>query len=184
MLLHVPLVLILFIEMGSEGMAFFCMTAAKSASAPLLITLINDLRAESIAQDSLMGQLLKAAGWVTTVSSSALTQARQLSPDIVPRSSVIHDGLESQGFTLTPLPTNSPRLLCLGRLVHQKGIDIAMRAFTTVVQRFSHARLVVVGDGIERAVLQQQAEQLGVARAVEFVGWIAPERVPAIIGTS
>jgi len=169
---------------GVGGDGYFCMTAAKSSPAPLLITLINDLRAQSITQDTLIGKLLNAADWVTTVSSSALTQARQLVPDIVPRSSVIHNGLDGDGFTPTPLPIDSPRLLCLGRLVHQKGIDVALSAFTTVVRHFPDVRLVVVGDGIERITLQQQAEQLGIARAVEFVGWIAPERVPAIIGTA
>jgi glycogen(starch) synthase len=169
---------------GVGGDGFFCMTAAKSAPAPLLITLINDLHAQSITRDTLMGQLLNAADWVTTVSLSGLTQVRQLVPDTVRRSSVIHNGLDGGDFRPSPLPIISPRLLCLGRLVHQKGIDIALKALKNVVQHFPQARLVVVGDGTERVALQQQAEQLGIARSVEFVGWIAPEQVPTIIGSA
>jgi glycogen(starch) synthase len=107
-----------------------------------------------------------------------------LVPKIVPRSSVIHNGIEGNSFVPTGMPTHSPRLLCLGRLHYQKGIDVALRAFTKVVPHFSNARLVIAGDGNERLALQKQTEQLGLSRAVEFTGWIAPDRVPTMIGSA
>ena len=163
---------------------FFALTAAKGISVPFLVTLINDLRMQSLSQDTLHGNLLKTADWVNTVSQAALTQLRQVLPDIITRSSVIHNGIDGEVFVPKPLPTDCPRLLCLGRLHYQKGIDIALRAFATVLRHVPHARLIVAGDGHERTALQRQTEQLGLTKAVEFVGWIAPEQVPAIIGSA
>jgi glycogen synthase len=169
---------------GVGADSFFALKAAKAASLPLLVTLINELRIHSLSQDSLHGNLLQRADWVNSVSRAALTQVRKLVPKIVPRSSVIHNGIEGNSFVPTAMPTHSPRLLCLGRLHYQKGIDVALRAFTNVVQHFSNARLIIAGDGHERPALQKQTEQLGLSRAVEFTGWIAPDRVPTMIGSA
>jgi len=163
--------------------SFFALAAAKAASVPLLVTLINKLGIHSLSQDSLHGNLLQRADWVNSVSQATLIQLRQLLPEVKSRSSVIHNGIDGTAFVPTPLPTDHPRLLCLGRLHYQKGVDIALRAFKKVVQHFSNARLVIAGDGHERRALEQQAEQLGLSRAVEFTGWVPPKRVPAIIGS-
>jgi glycogen(starch) synthase len=163
---------------------FFALTAAKAVSVPFLVTLINDLRTQSLSRDTLYGNLLQTADWVNTVSQAALTQLQQLLPDVIPRSSVIHNGIDGKGFVPKPLPTEYPRLLFLGRLHYQKGVDIALRAFAAVLRHVPHARLIVAGDGHERAALQRQTEQLGLTQAVDFLGWIAPEQVPAIIGSA
>jgi glycogen(starch) synthase len=44
--------------------------------------------------------------------------------------------------------------------------------------------LIIAGDGALRAELQQQAADLGIASAVDFLGWVPPENVPALINTS
>lgn len=163
---------------------FFALTAAKAVSVPFLVTLINDLRTQSMSQDTLHGNLLKTADWVNTVSQAALTQLRQLLPDVIPRSSVIHNGIDGKVFVREPSPTDYPRLLCLGRLHYQKGVDIALRAFAAVLRHNPQTRLIVAGDGPERTSLQRQTEQLGLAQSVEFLGWIAPEQVPRIIGSA
>lgn len=163
---------------------FFALTAAKAVSVPFLVTLINDLRTQSLSQDTLHGNLLKTADWVNTVSQAALTQIRQLLPEIISRSSVIHNGIDEKAFVPKPLPTDCPRLLCLGRLHYQKGVDIALKAFAAVLRHVPQTRLIVAGDGRERTALQRETEQLGLTQAVEFLGWIAPEQVPAIIGSA
>ena len=56
------------------------------------------------------------------------------------------------------LPEGVPLLLCVGRLVVQKGIDTAIRA----LPRIPEATLLVLGDGPGRAALQRLADELGV----------------------
>ena len=167
---------------GADGL--FCLTAAKAPPVPLVVTLINDLLTHSTRQDSLLGHLLRSADWVTTVSAAALVQTRALVPEIISRSTVIHSGLQDQGCVPPPLPTDVPRLLCLGRLVPQKGFDIALQALSTVVKRFSKTRLVIAGDGPERVALEQQAVQMGLAGAVDFLGWVPPDQIPAVLGSA
>src|SRR4029077_4031681 len=74
-----------------------------------------------------------------------------------------------------------PRLLCLGRLVAEKGFDSAMTAFALVRNRLPSARLVIAGDGPERSKLQQQTIELGLADSVEFVGSVPPETAAHLI---
>jgi glycogen synthase len=163
---------------------FFYFITANAHPAPLLVTLHNDLQHQSVERDTSLSRILRSADWVNSVSAAALTQARQLVPEITPRSSVIHNGLDVQSYTPTPLPTDAPRLLCLGRLATQKGFDLALTAFASIVERWPHARLVLAGDGHARPALEQQTAQLGLTHAVDFLGWVVPEKVPALINTA
>lgn len=58
----------------------------------------------------------------------------------------------------------------IGRLAHVKGLDIMLLAWAGIVTRHAAARLLIVGDGPERAELEQQAASLGVADSVIFAG--------------
>jgi glycogen synthase len=124
---------------------------------------------------------LHTSDWITACSASVLTHTRQLLPEITPRSSVIYNGLTAPAFDPQPISFDPPRLLCLGRLVIGKGFDLALAAFAKILHRFPSARLVIGGDGPERAKLQQQAIALGLVDSVEFVGSIPPEKVPHFI---
>jgi glycogen(starch) synthase len=160
-----------------------CLLTANAHPAPLLVTLTNDLRVFCDGRNSVLTRLLQSADWVSSVSAAALAQARQLVPDIVGRSSVVHNGVDDSVFSPTPLP-DIPRLLCLGRLVPQKGIDIALNALPSVLDRFPQTRLTIAGNGVERVALEEQAQRLGLADAVEFIGWVSPDHVPAVLGSA
>jgi GalNAc-alpha-(1->4)-GalNAc-alpha-(1->3)-diNAcBac-PP-undecaprenol alpha-1,4-N-acetyl-D-galactosaminyltransferase len=62
-------------------------------------------------------------------------------------------------------------ILAVGRLHAQKGFDVLLPAFATSRARHDGWRLVVLGEGPQRAALQRQAEQLGIADAVDFRGF-------------
>ena len=65
------------------------------------------------------------------------------------------------------------RLLTVGRLVPEKRVDLLVRAFAIARDRFATPqRLTVIGDGPERAALEQLAAALGVADLVDFAGSI------------
>lgn len=57
-----------------------------------------------------------------------------------------------------------------GRLVAEKGLDVLLRAWPEVLQQVPDAHLVLVGDGDQRATLEAQAQQLGMAARVTFAG--------------
>ena len=67
-----------------------------------------------------------------------------------------------------------PELLAVARLVHQKGLDLLIRAFASLRLPPSSAwRLVLVGDGPERKALAELAAREGVAERVRFEGFQA-----------
>ncbi len=70
------------------------------------------------------------------------------------------------GATPAALPGGQV-VLALGRLHHNKGFDVLIRAMAMV----PGAQLVIAGDGPERAALAAQAQAEGVAARVHMPGW-------------
>ncbi len=63
-----------------------------------------------------------------------------------------------------------PLLLTVGRLAPAKGYDVAIRGLAAAAAARAAPRLIVVGDGPERAALERIAHELGVQGRVRFVG--------------
>jgi glycogen(starch) synthase len=160
---------------------FFLLPTTPDPPAPLLVALHEEWpkQVESVAR-----QTLTSADWVVGVSEAILQRARQLAPEIVSRSSVIHNAVSEPVVRPEALPVRPPRLLCLGRLVREKGFDLALTALASVASRFDGLNLVISGDGPERLNLQWQAVNLGVDKLVEFTGWVAPGAVPELINNA
>jgi glycosyltransferase involved in cell wall biosynthesis len=64
-------------------------------------------------------------------------------------------------------PEEVPLLLGMGRLHTSKAHDISLRA----LQQLPDAYLWIAGDGPDEAILKSQAQDLGVADRVRFLGW-------------
>jgi glycosyltransferase involved in cell wall biosynthesis len=71
----------------------------------------------------------------------------------------------------------SPLFLGIGRLAAVKGFDDAIEALAPLRAAGHRARLVLAGDGPERARLEALAERLGVADQVEFRGALTQEQL-------
>lgn len=67
-------------------------------------------------------------------------------------------------------PASGAVVLAAGRMVREKGFDIALRAFARLEDQTT--RLVIVGEGPRRAELLALAEELGVAGRTEFPGYV------------
>jgi glycogen(starch) synthase len=153
---------------------------ARTQAAPTLVTLHG---AWVDGAGSLVAQTLRSADWVTGCSAAILDRGRSAVPAIASRSSVIHNGLDGPALPPAPPRFHPATLLCLGRLHAGKGIDVALTAFASIVQRFPGTRLVIAGDGPARADLERQASAQGLGRVVEFLGWVAPRDVLGLIDT-
>jgi glycosyltransferase involved in cell wall biosynthesis len=69
------------------------------------------------------------------------------------------------------LDAASPVVGVIGRLEPQKGHAYLLEAWPAVTREFPQARLLVVGDGSLRAVLERRAHDLRVAASVMFTGY-------------
>jgi phosphatidylinositol alpha-1,6-mannosyltransferase len=63
-------------------------------------------------------------------------------------------------------------ILTVTRLVARKGVDKVLEALPAIAGEFPDLVYVVVGDGPQRAALEQQAQALGLSRMVRFAGAI------------
>jgi glycosyltransferase involved in cell wall biosynthesis len=79
------------------------------------------------------------------------------------------------GLARQPASTASIlRLIFVGRLIPLKACDLALRASADLL-RTGRAQFTIVGDGPERARLENLARELGVDHAVTFTGWVTPD---------
>jgi glycosyltransferase involved in cell wall biosynthesis len=69
------------------------------------------------------------------------------------------------------------RMLFVGRIDKEKGLDFLVRALPAVLAGNPEARLSLVGDGTEVEALRALAAGLGVAHAVEFHGRVPHDEV-------
>ncbi len=173
---------VVHIHFSDPGVLFHLETAA-AHPAPFLVT-IQALPKHAVWLDTLLGRMLREADWVVAVSEAIMADLSTLAPEIAGRSSVIYNGIETPALAPAPRPLDAPRLVCLGRIVRDKGFDVALAAFAELAPRFPKARLVVAGDGPARPELEAQAQALGVADAVEFPGWVAPARVSELMNSA
>lgn len=91
---------------------------------------------------------------------------------------VMRNGVDLQRFRPTPPEAarqqlslrGGPLLLSVGHLVERKGHDLAVGAMPAVLAQHPQARLLVIGEGEERARLEAQIAALGIGAHVTLTG--------------
>ena len=111
---------------------------------------------------------LKRAAVVTGCSRYVLDDARRfgLGPD---EGVVVFNGVDLDEPTAATPPVGR-YVLGIGRLVENKGFDLLLRAYATVVDEFPDVRLVIAGDGLAAESLRALCTDLGIQGHVEFRG--------------
>lgn len=128
---------------------------------------------------------LQACAFAAAVSHFGRSQLlRLLPPDAWSKVRVVRCGLDA-GFLEhepPPIPT-SGRLVFVGRLSEQKGVEVLVEA-AAQVHRMNPARsfeIVLVGDGERRAALEARMSELGVRHCMKVTGWADADGVRAAL---
>jgi len=66
-------------------------------------------------------------------------------------------------------------VLFVGRLVYEKGFQLALEALPSVVEKVENVRFLVAGSGTHEAELKAQAQRLGLSEHGSFLGWIGDD---------
>src|SRR3954467_3752709 len=66
-------------------------------------------------------------------------------------------------------------VLLVGRLVYEKGFQLALDALPGLIRRLGNVRFIVAGSGTHEAQLKAQAKRLGLDAHGTFLGWIGDD---------
>lgn len=91
-----------------------------------------------------------------------------------------YNGVDLARFA-APRDDDGATILHVGRLVEKKGTATLLRAFAGARAAFPEAKLAIVGEGPLEGRLRRMAGALGVAGAVEFLGYQPPAAVAALM---
>ncbi|HEX9690833.1 MAG TPA: glycosyltransferase family 4 protein [Gemmatimonadales bacterium] len=99
---------------------------------------------------------------------------------------VIYPGVDAVAFTPGD-PTDrpgEPTFLYVGRLKRYKGVETALRAVALARDRGVLLRLLVAGQGGDRARLERLTARLALGDRVEFLGFVSEDRKRELLRTS
>ena len=121
-------------------------------------------------------QLLARADRVVVMSQAQRDALRALGT----RVRVVHNAVVTHadstiaraGTPLAGLPR--PRVACIGRLSHEKGVDILLHAVRLLADREIAFSVAVIGSGPEERALRSLAAELALEDRVHFTGAINP----------
>jgi glycosyltransferase involved in cell wall biosynthesis len=127
-----------------------------------------------------MRRALRRAARVIACASSLAARARALAPEAASRIAYVPNGVDLDRFAgqVAPFPHDRPYVLAVGRLAHQKGLDVLLDAWARLGAR--DVDLLLAGDGPERVTLEARAVALGIEGSVRFLGAADPEQLPAL----
>lgn len=66
-----------------------------------------------------------------------------------------------------------PVILMSGRLLHLKGFDLGIEAFSKVVKKFPQSQLIIIGTGPDEKNLILLAHQLNISKNITFTGGLS-----------
>lgn len=99
---------------------------------------------------------------------------------------VIRPAVDLARWPVRPLPADGPpwRLLAIGRLVPNKGLDDLVAAVAVLRDDGVDVTLDIVGDGPHRDALTLRIERTGLADAVTLLGRQTPDEVAAALAAT
>lgn len=126
--------------------------------------------------------VLHYATSIVTVSDRIKTDlGKWFGHNITKKCRTIHNGIDTNVFhpdkearyllrNRLAIHDEEAVLLSLGRITHEKGHHILIRAFGIIKQKMAATKLIIVGEGNNLVPLKELATALGLSREVIFTG--------------
>ncbi len=136
---------------------------------------------------------LRDAAFVVCISDYARSQMMALdSVESWEKLHVIHVGLPVEQFAPPEEhdeerkhdEESDPAVLCVGRLVPEKGQAVLLEAVALLAARGCEVAVTLAGEGPARAELERSAARLGIAARVMFVGAVGQEEIRALYASA
>ena len=168
---------LIHLNFGGLPVEFFHHETRSACNAPSLLTLHSSVEELDIREDSLLGKILNDSHHITTVSDSMKEDLLSKHPEFGSKTSRIYNGVPD---LFKPSASAKPchrDFLCIGRIVHEKGFDVAILALEKVLSEFPDATLTITGVGSGLQTLKALSEKLNVGGSITFTGRVEHEEV-------
>jgi len=153
---------------------------SKICHIPQIITTHGDIFSKD--EGPLLPFVLRYTDRIITVSHDLKRKLLGFCPLNVNNVQVIHNGIREEDvenqlidkvYAKDRLNLKADNFVIgsIGGLRKVKGYEFLLEAIAIVRKVFPNVKLVLVGDGPQRSLLQQKAEKLGVSDIVIFLGW-------------
>ncbi|MFN2119436.1 MAG: glycosyltransferase family 4 protein, partial [Anaerolineales bacterium] len=117
--------------------------------------------------------------WLSRLSVEVIACSAAMAADLLRQfgaaATVIPNGVDVQKYPVPRREWVSPRILSVGRVVHQKGLDLALKALADLQALDWSWR--IAGDGPQMPALKHTAISRNIANRVTFLGWQAGEQL-------
>ena len=128
-----------------------------------------------------LSEKIRRARGVVCISDFARSQLMALCDPVTwDRLHVVHCGIPIEQFTDSTDADRrhaEPTILCIGRLVPEKGEAILLQAVSLLARRGYEVNVIIAGEGPSRPALERIAEELGISSCVSFPGAVGQEEI-------
>ncbi len=123
-------------------------------------------------EDHYLDKKIAASAFTITVTDFNRRYLQDRIPaSAVERIRVLHNGIDLDCFSIDAhQQRDRNHILAVGRLVAKKGLDDLLSACAILKSQATPLRCTIVGDGPERASLENMCRELGLESEVKFVG--------------
>lgn len=166
---------------GTAGVEL--LPVSRKANIPLIVSFHGFDATKQVKQSRVYRQKLKRlfrqAKAVTVVSSHMKRRLMRLGcPEH--KITLIRSGINLGKFPYqapAPVKNNAFRILSVGRLTEKKGMDILIKSFHRLHEKYPQATLTIVGEGEERRRLRDLVKKYSLKQQVRFTGALSQQKV-------
>jgi colanic acid/amylovoran biosynthesis glycosyltransferase len=90
---------------------------------------------------------------------------------------LVHCGIDLEKFSVTQRVPEQGRIICVCRLIGKKGVDLAIRACSKLINGGTGVVFEIVGEGPRREHLEDLIGQLGVKDSIKLLGSISNDQL-------
>ena len=95
---------------------------------------------------------------------------------------VINNAIEISEYNT--IEENKFQFVCINRLVFYKNLEVVFRAIKKVKQKEPKIKLIIIGDGPQRIVLEKLSKKMNLEQNIEFKGFVTTKEKEGILSKS
>lgn len=157
-------------------------------------TLLSDFLKHSFMEPIHDTTVAKATAWQYTrgyynlvdlvISPSGAIKDELKKHGVKRKIEVVSNGVNACLFYPENLKKNGRRILHVGRISYEKNIDVLLKAFKIVIEKYPDAVLYIAGNGPDVDSLKELAKKLKIEKNINFLGNIEHEKLRQVYSGS